>query len=399
MHFDTATTLISICTIVGLLGLQTLFFWARDFKSRWLGWFGFAFLLGTLSTLVYLIPIHGHEFLLLGVGNAVRILAFVFLWHGSREFARRPSEQLTGLFVVAAWLALSSVPAFLDSIPLRYGLVSLCIALFCGLAARELWRIRAENLPSLIPAALTYASYGLFAVLRIVAAAFFYLPGEDGHPVHGVWIVWLSLVTAVHATFIVTLTLSLTRERRESEERRQAMSDPLTGLWNRRAYADEARRIAHRRGRNQHPTSVLVLDLDWFKAINDEHGHEAGDMVLQRFADVARADTRTGDLLYRMGGEEFCFILPETGLDEALQVAERIRRRFEETPVHFAGKAIRTTVSTGVATTDQSAFDLDLLLGAGDAAVYRAKGLGRNRTVVADMRLTPSCSIDEAAAA
>jgi diguanylate cyclase (GGDEF)-like protein len=129
---------------------------------------------------------------------------------------------------------------------------------------------------------------------------------------------------------------------------------------------------------------MLVLDLDHFKLVNDRYGHEAGDQILQHFGTISRAATRPGDLLYRMGGEEFCFLLPGTGLGEATAIAERVRENFAESAVTSAGLPVRATVSIGIAAVEHAGFDLELLLAAGDAAVYEAKARGRNQTVVAD---------------
>ena len=130
-------------------------------------------------------------------------------------------------------------------------------------------------------------------------------------------------------------------------------------------------------------TAVLVLDLDDFKSINDRYGHDAGDQVLQRFADIARQSTRAADQLYRMGGEEFCFILAGTSMVEAHAVAERIRVRFSDASVLIGNEPIRATVSIGVAVGGSSAIDLDGLVAAGDGAAYEAKARGRNLVVVA----------------
>jgi len=381
MQFDPNATLIAICTIVGFLGLQSLFFWIRDRKAPWLAWFGAAFLSGASAALIYLVPSQGHDFLLIGIGNALRIGAFAFLWHCTRQFAGRRPEQLVALLAISVWLALCSLPVFLGSMPLRVVGSSLFIVLFCCLAAWELWRIRREPLPSLRPAMWTFVTFAGFSLLRIPFVNVAPFP-FGALPVDGRWVAAFGLVVFVHATFVATLMLSMTRERRELEQRRYALTDPLTGLLNRRAFLDEAQRIAGLRKPGGEPLSVLVLDLDDFKSVNDRYGHEAGDRVLQQFGVVARASTRTGDLLYRMGGEEFCFVLPATALDEARAIAERVRQCFAEATVDALGEPIRASVSVGVVTAEEVGFDLELLLAAGDAAVYEAKARGRNRTVV-----------------
>jgi diguanylate cyclase (GGDEF)-like protein len=175
----------------------------------------------------------------------------------------------------------------------------------------------------------------------------------------------------------------MTLERREAQQRSFAMSDPLTGLMNRRAFADLAARMDRRRAGARSTMALLVLDLDHFKLVNDRFGHEVGDRMLKAFADVSEANVRPSDQLFRMGGEEFCFVLPETSLKEAIEVAERIRGAVAACPVETTSGPASATVSIGIAAT-QFAVDVDVLLAAADAAVYEAKARGRNRVVVAE---------------
>ena len=384
MHFDTSTTLISICTIIAVLGVQYSFFWARDRRrSPWLGWFAAGYIFGAAAVLLYLIPGRIDPFLLFGVGNALRILAFAFLWHASREFAGRRPEQLAVLFALTFWLALCSIPAFLGSMTLRVVAASAMVSLFCGLSAWELWRNRAEQLPSLTPAIATYVSFATLGLIRIPLVGLTPFP-VGVLPIDPYWLAAAGLILFAHATFLGMLTLSLTRERHELHRRQESLVDPLTGLLNRRAFLDEAQKAAGRRKADKEPVALLVLDLDRFKSINDRFGHEAGDQVLGHFAAIARASTRPSDRLFRMGGEEFCFILPGLRAHDARLVAERIRSHFAESSAEVAGHTIQATVSIGVAVATHAGFDIELLLAAADAAVYQAKAQGRNQTVVAD---------------
>ncbi len=168
-------------------------------------------------------------------------------------------------------------------------------------------------------------------------------------------------------------------EGRQLEElARLARRDPLTGVPNRRAFEEELAREVARAARSGAPLSVVALDLDRFKAVNDGHGHAAGDAVLGAVVERAAASLRAGDLLARTGGEELAAILPATDLEGAREAAERIRARIEAAPVQAAGLALRVTASLGCA---QLAPDEDgpALAARADARLYDAKRAGRNR--------------------
>lgn len=160
--------------------------------------------------------------------------------------------------------------------------------------------------------------------------------------------------------------------------RNLAIRDSLTDLFNHRHIMDLVHHEFERVGRYQSALSVLMIDVDHFKRINDDHGHPAGDAVLREMAQLLRETLRTTDLLGRSGGEEFVAVLPHTSPEEARQTAERIRYRVQQTRFHAAGAEVR--VSVGMASCPSAAIDSpDALLREADKALYRAKEAGRNR--------------------
>ena len=163
--------------------------------------------------------------------------------------------------------------------------------------------------------------------------------------------------------------------------RTQALTDELTGLYNRRHCEAVLAAILEDGRRHHEPTSIAYLDVDAFKSINDAFGHGAGDEALRRFADVLRNHTRAGDVVCRTGGEEFTVVLPRTGSFQARRLTERINEA-----VRTAGLGPRSniTVSAGVATAEESVDDFDGLIQRADEALLRAKRAGRDRVVVAD---------------
>jgi two-component system, cell cycle response regulator len=162
-----------------------------------------------------------------------------------------------------------------------------------------------------------------------------------------------------------------------------ALTDELTGLYNRRyllAHLDEVRARADSNGTG---AAVLMFDIDHFKRVNDTYGHAAGDEVLRQIAARARASVRSVDLVARLGGEEFAVVMPETGLDIAAAVADRLRLAVASEPFALApdGARLRVTVSIGATAAMPGGEDRDQLLRRADIALYEAKAAGRNRVV------------------
>lgn len=168
----------------------------------------------------------------------------------------------------------------------------------------------------------------------------------------------------------------------EIQLQQMAMSDLLTGSLCRRAWLDRAFPEVERSRRHGRPLSVGMIDIDAFKAINDTHGHPAGDKVIKGLASLCRSTKRSSDVFGRFGGDEFVLLLPESDTQEALVVAERIRSRFAALP-HDLGKPVHATVSIGIAGFGPEAPSLDALIDRADLALYAAKDAGRNRSVIA----------------
>ncbi len=171
-------------------------------------------------------------------------------------------------------------------------------------------------------------------------------------------------------------------EAAESDKERfrfLANTDPLTGCHNRRALLDELDRELNRARRYHLQLTILMVDLDRFKEVNDTRGHLVGDAVLRKIGDLLRREARTVDLISRYGGEEFTVVLPDTGVEGGVSFAERIRSRAEHFDFADAGDPLRVTVSVGVATFSGGREDTaETMIAKADGALYRAKADGRN---------------------
>ena len=187
------------------------------------------------------------------------------------------------------------------------------------------------------------------------------------------------LVLAGGFAFMLARELTRLHERVSA----QAATDALTGLWNRRQMDEFLAQEEERRMRYDREYSVLIVDVDQFKSVNDLHGHPKGDEVLELVAKTIKDETRTIDSAIRYGGDEFALILAETGASGALVAAERLRHRIELTPFEARGKRLQVTISIGVATAPSDGSGPRAIVEAADEALLLAKREGKNRVVSA----------------
>jgi len=164
--------------------------------------------------------------------------------------------------------------------------------------------------------------------------------------------------------------------------RQHATRDQLTGLLNRREFDRIMAEEAERSRRFGHPLALVMVDIDHFKAVNDTHGHLAGDAVLREVAKTLTAQLRTVDRVARIGGEEFALVLVQTGRSAATEVAQRVVKAVAASPVIIeSGVSLRLTISAGLAVLPEDVSWLELLIGAADRSLYAAKRGGRNRVM------------------
>jgi diguanylate cyclase (GGDEF)-like protein len=173
----------------------------------------------------------------------------------------------------------------------------------------------------------------------------------------------------------------------QEQMRQHAEQDDLTGLWNHRIIVERLHQEVDRSRRQSTPLSLILVDLDHFKNVNDSFGHPSGDVVLKRIGSIFQRSTRSYDWVGRFGGEEFLLILPGSGVAGARSRAEQLRKMVEDTCIFDGERDIRITASFGVA----SGFpqNYDALLQAADAAMYRAKASGRNCVMVGEVETAP----------
>ena len=222
--------------------------------------------------------------------------------------------------------------------------------------------------------AVVLYSRGLTSVMFAQPLAAFLSPGPIGAA---------GFVLAAAAAMVSSFAfLALHNERAENEALRMATMDPLTGAYNRRTFHEIAERELSRARRYGQPLSIIVLDIDHFRALNEKHGHRVGDEVLQRIADLVRAALRKEDMVVRYGGEEFLVMLNEVPGPGAVVVAGRMRKSIEAAAIEASGNRFSITVSVGVAARlDEGPESIEDLLARAEEALALAKQRGRNRVV------------------
>lgn len=311
---------------------------------------------------------------------ALLLLGFTFIYTCTMLFRNR-SAALKGAFALGVVVtAITIAPMFFGFSGIGTILLNLSAAALMMACGYEFWKSRAESpLPMLANAVL----YGLTAA-SFLACAILLLRDQS-------WILtappdnWAerfnSLMCLVGITGIGAITLTQHYARTTRHHRDEANTDPLTGVLNRRALFERFPEAVEVPG-----LAVLMLDLDHFKQINDRLGHARGDAVLQGFAQELRNQLRTEDVIARIGGEEFCVVLPGLDVAEARAAAERIRAGFAGLAITIGSNGTNATVSAGVATGGENE-PFSSVLSRADAALYKAKNDGRNQVHVAPIRL------------
>ena len=307
--------------------------------------------------------------------NTLLVAALMTQWHAVRVFAGRASALWPKLTVLALVFAAN---LFLgpgeEAFPARIALITgLAAVMLTGVAltlrrrvtvhggeARRLLQAIAILGVALIPIRL--------AVLLLAPAS----PMEDAAHFAGLTYI------AVYPTLASFAFMMMHADRVHADLQRLATTDSLTGALNRRALEQLATRALSEARRHRRPASVLMVDADHFKLVNDTYGHEAGDAVLRQLLERIQQTLRLEDAVGRIGGEEFVVLLPGTPLNEAIQVAERIRLLVSGQNFLHAADEIPLTISVGVAERGPGEASFERLLRRADDAMYAAKSAGRN---------------------
>jgi len=380
MQVDVPTLLSYTTVLVALFGGAFTYFWSREQREAPLIWFALPFLMALTGTALTVNPalIPGGRGLQFSVFFI--LLAYGFTWQAVRALYRRKRLPLAVLLPALFWLAFATV--LRDwSLPLIVtGFRFALLAAFSGLSAYEFWCDKDEDLPS---RRALFRLFSLFAVLNTIRIPVMEItPMPIGIAPTEVWAVMVyNLISVTLLLLAPTFMIVLARERQAAQNYRLALRDAMTGAYNRRAYFEHIRTLSSEPGAASPHFALIVFDIDKFKSINDRFGHQTGDKVIILAVQAATAALRKHDKVFRMGGEEFACLLPDTNLQEAHAVAERLRSTFQHIAATVDEHAICATISLGVAASNGDISAEQLFMQA-DAALYEAKNFGRNRTAM-----------------
>ncbi|SEK29683.1 diguanylate cyclase (GGDEF) domain-containing protein [Bosea lupini] len=366
------------CVILGLVQLSA---YATGRFERWPLWWGLSNILIGLGLIGVglrgIIP----DIVSIPLANTVSWIGYLLILFGVRSFAGRPARLPLYLLAVAA----AALPLFLwnepDGFVKRVVLVAVLVMACDMLLVREgllLWR-RERLASGAILAALFAPTVVLFAIRGYLAAigqlGTELFPANDANQ-------WVAATGTAFLLLRGSALLLLAAERNRNTLVAIAQHDPLTGAMNRSGLERAMARIATDAGKRPGRLTLLLIDIDHFKSLNDTHGHAAGDRILQLFAEAARSELRASDVLARHGGDEFVALLPHMSTRDAVRVANRIRSAFGRALADRDGVTLQPTLSIGVAEGNAASNELEALLEQADKALYRSKRLGRDRVQV-----------------
>ena len=358
-------------------GCLLLLSWLQHRKVTALALWGSGFITASAATTL-IIVLRGTipDFWSITVGNALLAIAYGILWSGARKFDGKNVSIPLALMGVVLWIVACSIGPIYSRPEARATVMAAIGVAYTLLVVFELWRGRGDQVWRWPIMVLLLAHAAAIPIHIPLAGALTHPdPSEPSD---------LDLLTfaVFEGAFVCICTAylfgGLAKDRIAARYRRASLTDPLTGVANRRGFFETGERLLMRVRFARESTALIMFDLDRFKSINDRYGHHIGDEVITVFCRLATSLLRSNDLFGRVGGEEFACLLPVTVRRDAVMLAERVRAAFEAVYHTIGEHRLSATVSVGVAVADDSSLEFVTLLKQADQALGRAKRAGRN---------------------
>lgn len=380
MHLDIFTLLVQLAVLCLVLGAAFLFAWFRMRREPSLLWWGASFLVRSLGLVLLVSRGAIDDRLSIDLANVFLLLGVGLTWAGARVFSRRPVAVWLVLAPVAVWLAACQYPPIYSETGYRICVFSALSAVYSLATGFEFLRDYAHANVFRKMLAFLFTSNGVLQLARATYVLVEPVPQNllEGNGWHAGWFAMPFLVMVSGAL----IAASMYREQALQSLQARAERDDLTRVLNRGTFLDRAERAVETGRRGDGMAALILLDLDHFKAINDCHGHQAGDAALVAFAAMAGSCLPGDGLFGRIGGEEFAVLLLNCPLHDAHRVAEDMRAATEALDFRHDGEDISITVSIGLAGAAAGESSFGSLFSRADRALYEAKRAGRNRVEV-----------------
>ncbi|MGA2817966.1 MAG: GGDEF domain-containing protein [Xanthobacteraceae bacterium] len=375
MQLDLPTLMVMQSFALACAGMVLLAAWSQNRTIPALALWGIAHIIAAGGILSLMLGFTSQQPIWLGLGGGLLSFQSALVWKAARNLDSKPVPLVivvVGPMIVGLAGGVPGIREFAGSLSLAMG------AAYTLATTTTLWVGRKDRLAARWPLVILSAVHAA-ALLVGVYSTFIGSTAQDTVPPIMSLFGFIYFESIVFALGTSVFLLALVKERNEAAGRMAARIDPLTGIANRGGFMERAERVVERCRRKNAPVSVMMFDLDRFKAVNDTHGHALGDAVIRTFCDVTAAALRPSDVFGRIGGEEFAVVLPGSSIEVAYARAERIRIAFAASCRFVAGRPVEATVSCGLSMSSNAEEALGTLLADSDTALYLAKAEGRNR--------------------
>lgn len=350
-------------------------------------WVAANFVLSSSYLFGSLRQVDAHPIISIVLANILAVYTEILVYEGIRLFFGHRAFSFTNYLILFIYTLVQLYFTFIiPNISIRIIWYSIAMSLIMVRSGMALWN---PAIPELTPTARSASILVLLSALLPILRAIHVITSGGVNTIIDDFSALINIATiltvigwAFYYFFLTSARLELELHQAREEMAQIAITDPLTGLHNRRYLMEHGAFEFERAKRERYPVSIVFIDLDNLKTINDKFGHEAGDMALNFLTHTLQSEIRPYDLAVRFGGDEFILLLPNTHTEEAASIAERIRTKAGQTSLPQKFNNTYIYLSLGVASSEEKDTDIQQVLQRADGALYQAKNEGRNRVII-----------------